>query len=98
MSNDTTTGRPSRRGVIVSGAAAVAGGRLLLATGAGWAQTTGATGARAGSAEGGHDGPADALPPGESDRDYTPVVTPNGLTLPWKAVDGWKVMHLVAGE
>jgi FtsP/CotA-like multicopper oxidase with cupredoxin domain len=38
------------------------------------------------------------LPPGEPGRDYTPVVTPNGMTLPYKLVDGVKVFHLVAGE
>src|SRR5262245_6306125 len=27
---------------------------------------------------------------------YKPVITPNGLTLPWKMVDGVKVFHLVA--
>ncbi len=27
---------------------------------------------------------------------YKPVITPNGLTLPWKTVDGVKVYHLVA--
>src|SRR3954462_7924688 len=27
---------------------------------------------------------------------YKPVVTPNGLTLPWKMVDGVKVFHLIA--
>lgn len=27
---------------------------------------------------------------------YTPVLTPNGSTLPWKLVDGIKVFHLVA--
>jgi hypothetical protein len=37
-------------------------------------------------------------PPGEPQRDYTPVYTPNGVTLPYKVVDGVKVMHLVAGE
>jgi FtsP/CotA-like multicopper oxidase with cupredoxin domain len=36
------------------------------------------------------------LPPGEPGKDYTPVVTPNGATLPWKLVDGVKVYHLVA--
>src|SRR5207245_5545176 len=35
-------------------------------------------------------------PPGEAGRDYTPVITPNGSTLPWKLVDGVKVYHLVA--
>ena len=27
---------------------------------------------------------------------YKPVITPNGVTLPWKMVDGVKVFHLVA--
>src|SRR5207247_2620530 len=36
------------------------------------------------------------LPPGQAGKDYTPVVTPNGSTLPWKIVDGVKVYHLVA--
>ena len=27
---------------------------------------------------------------------YKPVITPNGVTLPWKLVDGVKVFHLVA--
>jgi len=31
-------------------------------------------------------------------RDYTPVVTPNGATLPWRIVDGVKVYHLIAEE
>ena len=35
-------------------------------------------------------------PPGQSVRDYTPVVTPNGNTLPWKIVGGVKVYHLIA--
>jgi FtsP/CotA-like multicopper oxidase with cupredoxin domain len=39
---------------------------------------------------------AEALPPGEPGRDYTPVFTPNGSTLPYKIVDGAKVMHLIA--
>ena len=37
-----------------------------------------------------------ALPPGEPGRDYTPVHTPNGATLPYRVVDGVKVFHLVA--
>ena len=39
-----------------------------------------------------------ARPPGAAGRDYKPVVTPNGATLPWKVVDGVKVYHLVAEE
>ncbi|MBC7772940.1 MAG: copper oxidase [Pyrinomonadaceae bacterium] len=37
-------------------------------------------------------------PPGETGKDYTPVVVPNGWTLPYKIVDGVKVFHLVAEE
>lgn len=29
---------------------------------------------------------------------YTPVITPNGATLPWKMVDGVKEFHLIAEE
>jgi len=39
-----------------------------------------------------------APPPGEPGRDYTPVITPNGATLPSKVVDGVKVFHLIAEE
>ena len=37
-----------------------------------------------------------ALPPGAAGRDYTPVVTPNGWTLPYTVRDGVKVFHLIA--
>jgi len=36
--------------------------------------------------------------PGEPGRDYTPTITPGGVTLPFKVVDGVKVFHLVAEE
>jgi manganese oxidase len=36
--------------------------------------------------------------PGEPSKHYQPVITPNGSTLPWKIVEGVKVMHLVAEE
>jgi manganese oxidase len=36
--------------------------------------------------------------PGEPGRHYKPVITPNGSTLPWRVVDGVKVMHLIAEE
>src|SRR4051812_24037405 len=36
--------------------------------------------------------------PGEPGKHYKPTVTLNGSTLPWKLVDGVKVMHLVAEE
>lgn len=37
-------------------------------------------------------------PPGLPNKDYTPVVVPNGKTLPFRIVDGVKVFHLVAFE
>lgn len=40
----------------------------------------------------------DSLPPGEPGKHYTPVIVPNGWTLPYKLVDGVKVFHLVAEE
>ncbi|PCI51451.1 MAG: copper oxidase [Alphaproteobacteria bacterium] len=43
-------------------------------------------------------GPADVKPlsPGLPNKDYTPVVVPNGETLPFKIVDGVKIIHLIA--
>ena len=38
------------------------------------------------------------LAPGLPDKDYTPVITPNISSLPWKIVDGVKIFHLVAEE
>lgn len=35
------------------------------------------------------------LPPGQPGKDYTPVVTPGGSTLPYRVIDGVKVFHLV---
>ena len=40
--------------------------------------------------------PKPTHPPGEAGKDYTPVITPNGSTLPWKVVGGAKVYHLIA--
>jgi len=34
--------------------------------------------------------------PGQPHTDYTPVIVPNGASLPWKVVDGVKVFHLIA--
>ena len=44
-------------------------------------------------------GPIDVAPlsPGLPGKDYTPVVVPNGGTLPFRIVDGVKVFHLVIG-
>ena len=37
-----------------------------------------------------------ALEPGQPGKDYQPVISPNGASLPWKVVDGVKVFHLTA--
>ena len=37
------------------------------------------------------------LSPGQPQRDYTPVITPNGATLPFRVVDRVKVFHLTTG-
>jgi FtsP/CotA-like multicopper oxidase with cupredoxin domain len=42
--------------------------------------------------------PTEAYPPGEPGQDYTPVITPNNVALPYRIVDGVKVFHLVAEE
>ncbi len=42
--------------------------------------------------------PGEVVPPGEPGKDYTPVVTPNGVALSYKVVDGVKVFHLIAEE
>ena len=76
--------RITRRNALVSGAATLAGatvaGEIVMA------QATTAT------------RPPDAAPlePAQPGRDYTPVVTPNNISLPWKIVDGVKVYHLIA--
>lgn len=40
--------------------------------------------------------PAKAASPGVPGHDYTPVIVPNGRTLPFRIVNGVKVFHLVA--
>jgi hypothetical protein len=97
MTSDTL----SRRKAIMGGAAVLAGGGVLLGgPGEARAQTPGAAKPHEGSAEGAGTEPTirSDLPTGEPGRDYTPVITPNGVTLEWQIVDGWKVGHLVVEE
>ena len=42
--------------------------------------------------------PDASVPPGEPGRDYMPVVTPGGESLPFRVIDGVKVFHLRAEE
>jgi len=91
----------SRRGMIITSAAALAGVSILFTD----AQ---ATAADEPNASGPREGPAAAagktradqtpLSPGEAGKDYTPVITPNGAALPCKIADGVKVFHLIAEE
>src|SRR6516164_4546827 len=36
--------------------------------------------------------------PGEAGKNYKPTITLNGSTLPWKVIDGVKIMHLTCEE
>ncbi len=42
--------------------------------------------------------PDSNYPPGQPVKDYTPIVVPNGSTLPFKVVDDVKIFHLTAEE
>lgn len=84
----------SRRNLLVSGAAALGGAALVTraakasqvdARGGGWARSYSG-------------GPEQAFAPATPDKDYKPVITPDGSTLPWTVVDGVKVFHLIAEE
>ncbi len=72
-----------RRQFLLQGTAVLAGARAVLETNVTSAQAAEAT--------------VDAgTPRAELDRRYKPVVTPNGVTLPYRIVAGVKVYHLVA--
>ena len=94
----------SRRKMIVSGAASLAGGAMLVQDALGQPQPQPPQTRAAGDAGVSSDAPSsnrtlppDAGPmaPGEPGRDYTPVIAPNLPTLPFKIVDGVKVFHLI---
>jgi FtsP/CotA-like multicopper oxidase with cupredoxin domain len=89
----------SRRQAILAGAVGAAGAWLGGVRPA-RADMTAASGPSEGSAAGMRptSAPQRNYPPGEPGKDYTPVVVPNGVTLPWKMIDGVKVFHLVAEE
>jgi manganese oxidase len=76
----------------VAGAATVAGTATLLNKLGAQVQTDQPDNASRSNA------PNRPLPPGEPGKDYNPVITPNGSTLPWKVVDGVKVYHFIAQE
>ncbi len=72
-----------RREFLLRGTAAVAGTAVALA-------------AQVPTAQAEQEAPPVGSPPQAIDKRYTPVVTPNGTTLPYKMVDGVKVYHLIA--
>ena len=81
----------TRRNMLKSTAALLGGGGLLGAT----ARLDAAPAAEE-QVHSGHPAKG-ARPPASPARDgYTPVVTPNGSTLPWKVVGGVKEFHLIA--
>ena len=97
----------TRRKIVASGAAALAGSAALLKPPAAVAQEAApATRPKDNNFDfkddnalrGNDPRPQTPLPPGEAGKDYTPVVVPNGWTLPYQVVDGVKVFHLVAEE
>ena len=98
----------SRRAALVGGATALAGGAILNdvaaqttrsgATSRAWPVDRVSPGARSVDAEGKRYSEEHWDVPGMPGEHYTPVVTPNGWTLPFKIVDGIKVFHLVAEE
>jgi FtsP/CotA-like multicopper oxidase with cupredoxin domain len=89
--------RLSRRQAITS-AAVIAGGLALAKAPRSQAQSEFSPEANSNPSRTNDPKPQVALPPGEPGRDYTPVVVPNGWTLPYRIVDGVKVFHLVAEE
>ena len=89
--DDTTL---TRREALARGLAAVAGGAALATVpGRAFAAAPAAPRATTVSAEVLDSG---TLAPGRPGVDYLPVITPNGVSLPWKVVGGVKIFHLVA--
>lgn len=80
------TSNMNRRRLLTSGLGAVAGGALLGLP---------ATASALSRATVVHDD-GTRYAPGRPGRDYTPVITPNGSTLPFTIVDDVKVFHLIA--
>ncbi len=92
----------SRRNMLASSAAAIAAGSALLTRtsqllAADVPDSQPSPQENAGATPDAH---ADdrVFPPGFPDKDYIPVIVPNGAKVPWKVVNGVKVFHMVAEE
>ncbi len=94
MDDNDRKSQLSRRRVLTSGLAGIAGGAFLLSA----RLKAQAPADRPAASSPGMPRDGAALRPGEPGRDYTPVITPDGAALPWKVVEGVKVFHLVAEE
>jgi manganese oxidase len=103
--NKTT--RPIARRTFLAGAAALSGGAMLLRDAQGAERAHGheqpqprqsPVATERDSTLMARIDPKPTLPPGEPGKDYTQVITPNNISLPWKIVNGVKVYHLVAEE
>lgn len=91
---DSKTKNMTRREML-SGAAAVAGGAMLLSkAGGAWAQSAHPHEPHGGGAQ----PQPDAMAAGRAGEGHTTVITPNGASLPWEMIDGVKVYHLIAEE
>ncbi|WP_425334888.1 multicopper oxidase family protein [Myxococcus stipitatus] len=84
----------TRRSMLASAGATLAGGALLLRGNVAHAQSAPSAPVRRAPAP----TRRDWLVPGMPGRDYRPVIVPNGTKLPWKIVGGVKVFHMVAEE
>src|SRR5476651_1728444 len=78
----------SRRDFLATSGAALAGSSALVA---------GVNQLRAQSPDGkSPDGKSTDAPAADSSGPYTPVITPNGATMPWVMKDGAKEFHIIA--
>jgi FtsP/CotA-like multicopper oxidase with cupredoxin domain len=80
----------SRRELLKVGSAAFGAGALGRRASAGWPPQLNRTLPR--------DADPATLAPGQPGVDYHPVVTPNGVALPFRVVDNVKVFHLIAQD
>lgn len=96
--------RVSRRQVLAGGAAALAGTALFSANRRVFAEPIAKSAGEEfhfkddNALRNSDPAPRDSLAPGQPGTDYTPVVVPNGWTLPFTVISGVKVFHLVAEE
>lgn len=87
---------PLSRRAMLRGAAVAATGAALTGWDTAGAEATGISASTSSPGLATDETEHAALAPGMPGRDYTPVITPNGVPLPWRIVDGVKVFHLIA--